>query len=108
MSSASSAGLQWACMSIMAAVSSFGHSGDGVWPSSLVNVLGEPLAPGFSEIDVAGGIDPEPVARARRVEAGQHLAAPIHDADRRPLLADVRHLLLVEIDVGRLHDVAPL
>src|SRR5262249_4596146 len=76
--------------------------------SVLVYVLGETFAPGFGEIDVADGIDPEPVARARRVEAGQHLAAPLHDADRRPLLADVGHLLLVEMDVGRLIAVAPL
>src|SRR5215510_2958730 len=76
--------------------------------SVLVYVLGEPLASGFGEIDVADGIDPEPVARARRVEAGEHLAAPIHDADRRPLLTDVGDLLLVEVDVGRLHNVAPL
>src|SRR5262249_59851837 len=53
-------------------------------------------------------IDPEPVARTRRVEPGEHRAGPFQDADRRPLLADVGHLLLVEPDVGRLLDVAPL
>src|SRR5262249_61963713 len=41
-------------------------------------------------------------------EASQHLAALLHHADGRPLLAHVGDLLRVEGDVRRLDDVPPL
>src|SRR5207249_7101929 len=75
--------------------------------STLVNVLGESLATGLGQIDVADRVDPETVSRGR-VEARQDLAVSIEDADRRPQLAHVGHLLRVEVDVGRPMDIAPL
>src|SRR5438128_10706302 len=75
--------------------------------SALVRVLGEPLSAGLGEIDVADGVDPEPVARGR-VEARQHLAAPVEDADRWSQLAHVGDLPRVEVDVRRAMDVPPL
>src|SRR5438128_2915406 len=73
--------------------------------SALVRVLGEPLSAGLGEIDVADGVDPEPVARGR-VEARQHLTAPIEDANRWPQLADVGDLARIEVDIGGAMDAA--
>src|SRR5467141_3217155 len=52
-------------------------------------------------------VDPEPVTRGR-VEAREHLAVSIEDADGRPELADVGDLLGVEVNIGRAMDIAPL
>jgi hypothetical protein len=48
------------------------------------------------------------IPTGRRVETGEHVAALVHHADRRPLLADVGDVLGVEVDVRGLVDVPPL
>src|SRR5207237_9736364 len=74
--------------------------------STLVHVLRQSLASRLREVDVADRVHPAPVAR-RRVEARQHLAASIEDADGRPELADVGDLPRAEGGGCRTMDGAP-